>query len=210
MFSGLPRVRHNAFKFWLDFVYRYNPQIFVHTWDDDLDSIKMILGNFKPVRLRIDKPESFDITPYESHQRDDINISNILSMWTSVYRCFDLLDKHYHDLPKPATIIRARFDVWVPDGFELIPSTSLAIPMEPLKEPGCEHYKEQYMVSQQEIISYGNYEQMKVYCNCIHHIPAIMNSQENFPFISEYICAANLMDHRVGFWNYPLKFELDR
>lgn len=213
MFSGLPRVKSQAIKFWQSFILEHSPKVFIHTWSDTEDYLThfdTISRYFNPQRLRIDQPITFDTTPYESHQYADISISNILSMWTSISRCFHDMEAYYHNREKPKTVIRTRLDVCVPDGLEIVPCDSLVIPMEPLKEPGCHQYKQQFIVSQQEIICYGSYDQIKVYSDCINHIPHIMASDETFPFVSEYIIAAHLWDRRQAFWNQTMKFELVR
>ncbi len=215
MFSGLPRLKPKSIEFWKAFIEKHNPHVFVHTWAGneigEISKVRDIVNIFKPQKIAVDHPMTFDTTSYDDHQAYDINISNVLSMWTSVNKCFNALEQFYFDWSnKPTTLVRTRFDVWVPDGFELELAPSLVMPMEPNKTPDYYHYKEQYIVSQQEILCYGRYEQLKSYCGCINHIPHIMSHDKKFPFISEYIAAAHMHDHKLAYWNQTVKFELER
>lgn len=215
MFAGLPRLKRRALAFWQEFVAEHKPMVFVHSWETGdsnnrtaLDEVRTL---FDPRVFLIDKPGLFDTRPYEDRKLPGINVFNTLSMWTSISRCFKGMADYYEPFgTRPDVVVRSRFDLHVDDKLELLDVPSLVIPMEPHKQPSCFHYHRQFLVSQQDVLNYGPYDQMEAYCDLIGQIPRMIRDEPSIPFVSEYLSVANLWERQIGYYTPTLPFHLER
>ena len=215
MFAGLPRLKRKSISFWQEFVSEHRPMVFVHSWEtgdsDNRAALDEIRKLFDPKVFLIDKTGVFDTRPYEDRKMPGINVFNTLSMWTSISRCFKGMADFYEPFgSKPDVVVRSRFDLHVDEKLDLLDVPSMVVPMEPFKQPSCFHYRKQFIVSQQDVLNYGPFDQMAGYCDLISQIPRIMQEEPSLLFVSEYLSAVNLWERQIGYYTPTLPFHLVR
>lgn len=209
IFTGLPRIYEKSMLFWEKVISKYNPDIFVHTWEqpNGYEHLNNFSKRFKITSIKVDTLSNFDNEKYAHRSWPNINVYNIFSSWESVKRGYQLMESVYQALPD--IIIRARLDLYSPY-FDLLDLPTLIIPMSPNKWPGCFHFKEQFLVSQQDVLCYGPPEYVRRYCHLIDNIPYLMESDSSLPMVSEYVMAAHLWSQQVPYFSHLFPYELVR
>lgn len=210
LFSGLPRLRPPSTEFWQRFADKYSPTIYVHTWaaENNDQQLEKITDLFQPKVMIVDPPIQAQIDLYQGRAPGFVNIYNTLSMWTSIKRAFDALEVDVDH--RPDLVVRSRWDFYADQVPALITTPSLVIPMEPYKHPATFHYQQQFLVSQQDVFTYGSYDAVERYCGVIDNLEEVLRGDSTLPFISEYFSVAHLWTQQVGYYTPTMAFTLVR
>ena len=207
IFTGLVRRHQLTDYLWTKFIEEYQADVFVHTWNTEHDKIPSMLQAYNPVAYQIDEPVEIDQAQYISREYPGVSIYNIFSQWHSMKRGFNMMEAYYRSQScLPDAVVRTRFDL-VLDDIKIEFDQPLVIPMEPKKYPDCTHYKEQFLVPQADVFSYGSMDSMRKYCNTLDLIPKIFKDSD-FAFTSENILISSLTEQRVPFINNLTKMRL--
>lgn len=207
--TGLPRIYEKSIAFWENVVAEYNADIFIHTWDHDINfsSFNEAIKRLDPKSVKIDKLENYDYKKYEYRSRNGINVYNIYSSWESAKRGYQLMESHYQIMPD--TIVRARLDLYSPH-LDLLDIPALVLPISPNKWPECFHYNRQFLMTHEDLICYGPAKYIKKYCHLIDHMSALMESDTDLLMISERILAAHLWSQCIPYFSQLLDYEIVR
>jgi hypothetical protein len=211
LFSGMPRLYDDPADKWREIIDNLSADVFIHNWRvDNTDQQNAILDFFKPTAYQIDEPDQFNVEWVRACSPRNLNIHNIFSSLTSKKRVFDLMENYYkqNNQPYPDLIIVSRPDLLL-FKFDPIDMPTLVIPMEPFKVPDSFHFLQQWLPSQQDMICYGPFDSVKVYCGLIDAIGTIY---EKCPiwFVSEWLLVAHLWMNRVVIYNHVLYMKLIR
>ena len=95
--GGLPRLYHKSLEFWEKFIDNYNPDVFVHTWDNkQYYDIQLIEHKFRPKLLVAEPPRTIDVESYQDRTVAGVNAYNILSSWASKMTAFEMAKSYYN------------------------------------------------------------------------------------------------------------------
>jgi hypothetical protein len=209
IFNGLLRLHTDSERTWRKFIDRYEADVFFHAWKTDTSMVDRMFHMYSPITYQIDSPIEMDVSPYADRLYPGLSTYNIFSMWTSIQRGFRMMRSHYVSMGyEPDLIVRSRTDLVVEDLF-LDFDQPMVIPMEPMKEPACFYYGDQFLVPQADVLCYGKMPGMEKYCDTVDLIPTIFQ-QSDFIFTSENMLASSLYLQRVGFLNQTTKLRLAR
>lgn len=103
--SGLPRITTETAISWWRIIEKYNPDIFIHTWEN----AGKIAQIFPQAKIKVDPLPEIDTSMFPDRHWPSINVFNSLCMWRSVTEAFNMLDREYD------TIVRGRLDWYVED-----------------------------------------------------------------------------------------------
>jgi hypothetical protein len=207
IFTGLVRRHQLTDYLWSRFIDEHQADVFVHTWNSEHEKIPSMLQSYDPVAYQIDEPIELDQSPYMSREYPGVSIYNIFSQWYSIKRGFNMMESYYRSQAcLPDLVVRTRFDLVVND-IKIDFNQPLVIPMEPKKYPECTHYRDQFLVPQADVLSYGSIDSMRKYCNTLDLIPKIFDNS-SFAFTSENILISSLTEQRVPFINDLTKMRL--
>ena len=195
-FGGLPRLTSETEKTWLDFITKYNADVFVHTWIVSQYTrnhiVKNLINVIKPKQLMLEPVKNFDISsfteriwPYRS------NPQNVLSMWYSINQSIQLClnyDETYD------IICRARFD-WLCSNLELINALGLIVPDDPGLSGHHFKYKGQSYIGHNDQFGYSSPEIMSIYSDTFNKINQLYN--EGVDFCSELFLTANMISEQI-------------
>jgi hypothetical protein len=209
IFNGLIRLNDITNQHWLGLIERYKADVFVHTWRES-DKIQEVLDLYQPTGYQIDDPIQPDVSRYMDRIYPGVNPHNMLSMWTSVKRGWEMVESHYAKVGyEPDLIIRTRFDLLTSEMI-LEPDQPLVLPMQPDKLPACFHLSRQFLVQQQDVICYGHMDSIGKYCKTLDNIDYIWDQTTDTQMTSELLLSANLWLQRASYINQVMDLTLVR
>jgi hypothetical protein len=191
--SGLTRLSVSSAASWGRLIGKYNPDIYIHTWDDQnnaLELLNVLNLTFNPKQVQIDPLPSIDTSVYPDRHWPYIDVYKSLSMWTSISAAHKMAKDSQYDI-----IIRGRMDFLV-NNFQISLFDGITLPYDIDKIVHQFIYKNILMHGFNDHFAYGPPKWMDVYVNTLEEIP-ILYSQEGVDYCPENFLAANLTKNKV-------------
>ena len=203
-FSGQPRYLDQTHRYWRgSIIDRYNPDIFVHTWQDPTDSNRnqwirhTVLSLYNPKSFAFETAPQFDVSSF----RDRIWPHRILpaaqfSQFTGVQRSQQLrqqwekANSFVYDV-----VVRARFDWYLAHvDFEINRFINTA--RTPTLDGHQFQFRGQQLTGISDQFAYGSSDLMTVYGDMVDNIHNLYHN-ETVDFCGELFLKAHLAYHNI-------------
>lgn len=211
-FSGLPRMIEQTCLYWKESIIdRYDTDVFIHTWKQDIYTRNMIESMYHPMLLAIQTPKKFNTSIYTDrvwpHRTTP---EGVLSQWCSVNISMQYWPfwSIFHLHSNYDIIVRARFDWYLESiKFEINDCVNVA------NTPGLSGHKFIYEGQEHLGISdqfaYGNPIVMNTYSKLFDNIPHLYQDKK-VDFCSELLLKAHLLENNIGVKEHKLKNGITR
>jgi hypothetical protein len=204
--SGLTRLSVTSAASWGRIIGKYNPDVYIHTWDDNNQSFEILEAltwTFNPKNVQIDPLPIIDTTFYPDRHWPYIDVYRSLCMWQSISSAYYMAMQSSYDI-----IIRGRMD-WYVEDLQIELFDGLTIPYDTDKIVLRFMYKGIDMHGFNDHFAYGPQKYMDFYVKTLEEIP-VLYSQEGVDYCPENFLAANLTKHRVPLMLQKMKHKLIR
>lgn len=188
----------DTYPYWMNcIISKYNPDIFIHTWKQDVDVEHILHSLYHPIILKIDSPKIFDTLMYVDRIWPHRTTPNgVLNQWYSVKQSISLKDEYETATNETYDIvIRARFDWYLKEvNFEINNTVNIAA------TPGLSghrfNYNNQPYIGISDQFAYGSSHIMNIYAKLFDNIPFLYQTKE-VDFCSELLLKAHLIENQV-------------
>jgi len=203
-FAGFPRFSSDILHAWNNKLIKpYHAHVFVHTWNlPKFESNKIKETLYQVINPRVIQTENFKEFDTSIYTDDRIwphrsSPNNVLSMWHSINRSFDLAFNYAanHSF-KWDIMIRARWD-WRFDNIDLKITNAVTVPNDPGLSKHLFDWRGTQYCAHNDQFGYGPHDMMWHYANTINQIPNLYLN-EHIDFCSELLLTANLIQQNIS------------
>ena len=203
-FAGLPRFSSDILNAWnRKLVEPYHMHVFVHAWNlPNFGSTEIKHSLYQVIKPRVVQTENFKELDTSIYTDDRIwphrsSPNNVLSMWHSINRSFDLAFNYAanHNF-KWDIMVRARWD-WHFDNIDLKVANAITVPNDPGLNRHLFEYRGTQYCAHNDQFGYGPHHLMYHYADTINQIPNLYLN-ERIDFCSELLLTANLIQQNIN------------